>query len=133
MPHTKVAFRCKSCGHLHHASHAGDNSLPHSCCACGAGVHYGPDAKSLESIIAANSKSGADLAAAIKTALQNPQKSYDPHNWEVLADASPDRLEELELCSEHIEQHIPSYVTSNRAPQNVSLVASESTLVADKP
>lgn len=61
-------FRCRACGHLDAADHAGECAHPHACRVCGAGVSFDP-------------KTGA--------------KKIDPENWEILADATPERLEEL--------------------------------------
>jgi predicted nucleic acid-binding Zn-ribbon protein len=72
-----LAFRCKTCGHLHPAEHAGESDLPHGCVVCGAGVAFSP----------------------------RGIKSLDPDNWEVLADATPERLEELGLESKHVARH----------------------------
>jgi len=58
----KFAFRCRNCGHLHTADHAGDNDVPHACCVCGKGVKY-----------------------------DGFRKTYQPENWEVLSEASTGR------------------------------------------
>lgn len=33
-------FRCKKCGHLEAADHAGENAVPCACSCCGAGVEF---------------------------------------------------------------------------------------------
>jgi hypothetical protein len=98
-----LAFRCKTCGHLHHAEHAGENDRPHACCVCGAGVHF--------------TRLGI--------------KEYDPDNWEVLADATPERLEELGLEPKHVARH-----KGGKAPasggKHVKREAHEGTATTDK-
>lgn len=71
------AFRCKSCGRLERAAHAGENALPVACSVCGAGVSFTPR--------------GA--------------KTFDKDNWEVLADAALERIAELGLAPEQIHRH----------------------------
>lgn len=104
----KYAFRCRACGNLQSAEHAGRSSVPHACSSCGSGVGFGPDNQKLEEIIAANSggRSG-DLVAALRTALANPVKNLHADNWEVLAEATADRLDELGLTEEQVERHTP--------------------------
>lgn len=72
-----AAFRCKTCGHLEDSGHAGENAVPASCSACGAGISFTPKGV----------------------------KSFDTNNWEVLADAATERLAELGLTSEQVERH----------------------------
>ena len=67
----KSAFRCRACGHLEPAEHAGDCAVPHACCVCAAGVSF-------------DAKGG---------------RTFQPENWEVLADATPERLAEIGLAS----------------------------------
>jgi hypothetical protein len=71
------AFRCNSCGHLESAGQAGEHIHPHACSCCGAGVSYNP-------------KTGT--------------KIFDATNWEVLCEATPERLAELGLDGE-VERH----------------------------
>ena len=73
------AFRCKNCGHLHAAEHAGTSAHPHACVACGAGVVF--DAKG--------------------------NKTFQPDNWEILTSASPERLAELGI--ENPVKHSPDH------------------------
>lgn len=74
-----VAFRCRNCGHFETAAQAGDNPVPAACSICDKGVWYHWDGSSLAHWVA------------------------DPANWEVLADASPERLAELGLTD--VERH----------------------------
>lgn len=75
----KHAFRCKNCGRLHAGEHAGTEPIPTACTACGRGVRFGPTGN----------------------------KSPELDNWEVLADATPDRLAELGLTAEEVERYAP--------------------------
>lgn len=100
------AFRCHTCGHLHTAEHAGEETIPAACSVCGSGVKFCP-------------KTGV--------------KSKCEDNWEVLADAEPERLEELGLAPEHICKHLPvKGGVTTRPPQHVQLTAGEGTGVADR-
>jgi hypothetical protein len=74
-----VSFRCKACGRLHSSGHAGEERLPASCSVCGAGVTFAP----------------------------NGTKNRQADNWEVLADATPERLAELGLEPAQVEKHVP--------------------------
>lgn len=87
----KAAFRCKNCGHLEAAEHAGENALPHACSVCGAGVTFTPQ--------------------GIKIA--------NPGNWEVLADAEPARLEELGLNADKVVKHTPKKTMSAAEGQTI--------------
>lgn len=71
------AFRCKTCGHFEPSGHAGEELTPHACVVCGAGVSF------------------------IKTG----SKIINAENWEILADASKNRLEQLGFDGE-IETHV---------------------------
>jgi hypothetical protein len=123
----KHAFRCKNCGRLEHADHAGDNELPHSCRVCGAGVTIGFDPLSLHKELVALVPAGQSLteeeirAAALKLyAKLNslPPKTFQPGNWEVLADATPERLAALGLKHDHVSRHKP-VLKPAQDPKNV--------------
>jgi predicted RNA-binding Zn-ribbon protein involved in translation (DUF1610 family) len=75
----KYCFRCKACGHLIAGAHAGEQTVPFACPVCGGGVKWGAKG----------------------------QKTFEPENWEVLADAKPERLKELNLKSEEVEKWTP--------------------------
>lgn len=108
MPHNgEPAFRCKTCGHLEHAGHAGENAVPHACSVCGAGISYGPEKQKMEHIIseAGKGRNPAELMEELRRLLANPNKAADPDNWEVLADAPPERLKELGLGDVRIIRH----------------------------
>lgn len=112
------AFRCKKCGHLVHAEHAGENLLPHSCPVCKAGVSQPIDQAS---------KGRHDEIMAKLVKIDTPQlereklvaelvnlpreKVYHPDNWEVLSECKPERLKELGLEPEHVCAHKPAKIT----------------------
>ncbi len=81
------AFRCKTCGHLHAAAHAGENALPNCCIVCGAGGSFTP--------------------AGIR--------QLHHENWEVLAVATPERLTELGLTAADVVRHAPDVAASYAA------------------
>lgn len=86
------AYRCHACGHLDSASNAGECLHPHACRCCGAGVSYDP-------------KTGV--------------KVFNPENWEVLSNATPERLAELGITE--TEAHAP-VVASTNAPKVLNIV-----------
>ena len=87
------AFRCRNCGRLEEAEHAGENLHPHACSVCGCGVSF-------------DSRTGI--------------KNFDASNWEVLADASPSRLTELGLTVEDVIRHVPPILTDPSAGRSVA-------------
>lgn len=95
--HPTRAFRCKSCGHLSQAEHAGENDVPHACRVCGKGVTHTGD------------KNIAEAAKALGKIVLEPMPNYykivDNDNWEVLADCTPERLKELGIEPEHVTKH----------------------------
>jgi hypothetical protein len=100
----KFAFRCKSCGRLHTSDYAAEGETPHACAVCGKGVVF----RHVE-LAAKLTEPGADIPAlAAEIAKCDPAtKRLVPENWEVLADAPPERLAELGLTPEHVEAHEP--------------------------
>lgn len=72
------AFRCKNCGHLEHAGHAGERDVPLTCRVCRRGVKYNPD---------------------------TGERTTHPDNWEVLAKATNARLAELGLKRAQVVAH----------------------------
>jgi hypothetical protein len=98
------AFRCKTCGHLHAAGHAGENDIPHACAVCGAGVSFTP----------------------------RGTKTFQPDNWEVLADATPERLAELGLVPEQVARHAGKGGKPNPKPKHVRAEAADGSGVKDK-
>jgi hypothetical protein len=77
----KVAFRCKNCGFLESPGNAGESDVPHACRACGHGVRFDPI---------------------------TGVKSLDVENWEVLAEASASRLDELGIEKSDVVKHKPT-------------------------
>lgn len=104
-PVVRHAFRCKTCGHLEYAAQAGESEVPHACRVCGGGVTWTPQ--------------------GIKT--------RQPENFEVLADASPERLAELGLTALQVERHVPLTASARgEQPRNVSVAASDGTGAQDR-
>lgn len=107
-PYSKVAFRCKSCGRLHTCDDASEAAHPHACRVCGCGISFDP-------------KTGA--------------KKIDSSNWEVLADATPERLAELGLSAEHVEKHTPwkgKRVPAGTEGQHVRIEAADGAGTSDR-
>jgi hypothetical protein len=98
------AFRCKNCGRLHTSDHAAELDHPAACAVCGKGVVF----RHAE-LAAQLTEPGADIPAlAAEIAKCDPAtKRLDPDNWEALADAPPERLQELGLTPEQVEAHEP--------------------------
>lgn len=96
-PYSKVAFRCNKCGRLHTSADAAEAAHPHCCRLCGAGVKF--------------SESGVKTASS--------------ENWEVLADATPERLAELGLAPDDVERHERWARGEVRASQNIEVTASD--------
>jgi hypothetical protein len=115
-----LAFRCKSCGHLHHAEHAGDNVLPHSCLVCGRGVRHGPDFENIAARLIKpdlSAEERKELAAEIAAAQNNLTKTLQPDNWEVLADCTPEQLKDYGLAPEHVCRHVPEKPPDGAQPR----------------
>lgn len=102
--HEIKAFRCKTCGFLEVSDHAAENATPHACRVCGEGVAYHP-------------KTG--------------KRTVDADNWEVLADASPERLAELGLTPGQVERHERWPTGSNRPIGDVDVSAADGAGTAD--
>lgn len=76
--HEVKAFRCNGCGFLEVSDHAAEDEKPHACRVCGKGVKF----------------------------TEQGIKTFQPDNWEVLADAAPERLTELGLTPAQVEKHV---------------------------
>jgi hypothetical protein len=98
------AFRCKGCGRLEHALSAGECATPAACSVCCAGVTF--DTKG--------------------------NRTLNPDNWEVLADASHDRLAELGLSDGEVERHVPPVSSARGQPQNLERSSTENVGAKDK-
>lgn len=103
----KYAFRCKNCGHLHHADHAGLNDLPHSCCVCGKGVETGFDPKAFAERLRKPMTDQERLALAEELSNTVQKKQLDPNNWEVLATCDEPKLAKYGLKPHDVEAHSP--------------------------
>ena len=101
------AFRCKACGHLHHAGHAGDNALPHACCVCGSGVVLGMDPADMHAILTDPDLSEEQKVERIETLARRSQgaKKYVPENWEVLAGCDDKTLAKYGLTRDQVTKH----------------------------
>lgn len=109
MPHQgNPVFRCKTCGHLESAEHAGEDHLPHACSVCGNGVIF---AQSREDVIAkhppATVLSAEEFEDRVVLAPPWGVKFLVFENWEVLADATPERHEELGVDLATVTRHEP--------------------------
>lgn len=108
--HVPRAFRCKKCGHLEAAEHAGDMAVPLSCSCCGAGVVFRVRELAEEMKAPGVTAERLQELAALIAKCAPSEKRFDPDNWEVLADAASERLAELglkhcDICSHDHEQH----------------------------
>jgi len=98
----KMGFRCKTCGHLHNSACAGIRTTPTACIVCGAGVTFTP--------------SGT--------------KTYQSDNWEILADATPERLTELGLTAADVDRHTPRTSQEDLSADLERIEANHATLTA---
>ena len=96
------AFRCKNCGRLHAAECAGVNLLPTACEVCGAGVVFAP----------------------------NGTRTNKPDNWELLADATPERLAELGISADQVAKSEPCKLRDAR--RNLERCADALAVLAEK-
>jgi len=101
----KKAFRCKNCGHLETAANAGDSDFPHACRVCGSGVSFNP-----------------------KTGIKN----FHSENWEKLVDLTEEKLTELGLTTDHIEDHKPVAKVNTNTPKHVEVQVTENMVAQDK-
>lgn len=108
------AFRCRNCGYLSHAAHAGEREFPLACPVCKCGVvpamsigHLQKDRPQLfEGLTEADLRPVKDGGRTMPLPF-NMVAFADHSNWEVLADAAPERLEELGLKPHHVCAHEP--------------------------
>lgn len=104
----RVAFRCRACGHLHAAEHAGECPVPHACAVCGAGVRHGPDFKAIAARLIKPGLTDAEratIAQEVAAAQNNLTKTFDPDNWEILADAPAEALASYGLSPDMVARH----------------------------
>lgn len=132
----KFGFRCKNCGHLVHATHGGENEVPNSCPACGAGIHIGYDPQAFHREIEALIPKGKALSdkefQALSTKLHAKvsalptTRTYFPDNWEILADLDDAALKERGLDRDRVVRHTPQPPSAKKAPpKNVIVGAAE--------
>jgi len=114
------SFRCRSCGFLETSGQAAHDHFPHACPVCSRGVEFGP---SLDAILArAHLEPHRAALAGVQADVQHDPgkrllnislpghpsfKFFHHENWEVLADATPERLAELGLTPDQVERHEP--------------------------
>lgn len=131
----KYAFRCKTCGRLHAAEHAGENEIPHACCVCGSGVQYGPNFKDIATRLcdpALTPEQRTAIAQEVAAAQNNLVKTYQLDNWEVLADCTPEQLKEYGLSLEQVVRYIPAKTSSPDKGNTVFIEAAERSATKDK-
>ena len=148
MPHAKVAFRCRNCGRLHEAEHAGHNSVPHACRVCGHGVvfsntieqalaheHVTRHPRAVEAISRATpTRAYKDGERIIDMSLPGATmyKVLVSENWEVLADATDERLAEIGAPREHVCRHVPVPLKGSAEAKAAEAHAGEGAVAVDK-
>lgn len=130
------AFRCKNCGKLMRAVDAGENKVPNSCNACGAGIHIGYDAqqfhREMEALLpkgkAMTTKEVQELSRKLhaKISALPTKRTYFPDNFEILADLPDAELLKLGLGRARIAKHTPVAKTPRTdKPKNVIAVTTD--------
>lgn len=137
-PETPVAFRCRNCGRLETADHAGESAVPFACRNCGAGVTLNPRTKALAQELA-DPNLPTERRVAIANELTRLAQTGDndkllhPDNWEVLADATPERLGELGIHQNRVTKHTGRPVRAGVVSgQHTRAEASEAAVVTDE-
>lgn len=102
-----LAFRCRNCGRLEGPDVAGENSLPHACSMCGAGIVLNPRTAELAEALAdpdlpADRRRGIAAELAKLARVGENEKHADPDNWEVLADLDDEALESYGVVRAHV-------------------------------
>lgn len=109
VPENRVAFRCKNCGRLHEAGHAGELPHPAACQVCGCGVVFRH--KELAEMLEQSLQEGdTNTCKSLVKQIQNcdpAAKRLLPENWEILSEVSGERLQELGLTAERVTKHTP--------------------------
>ncbi len=137
------AFRCKNCGYLESAAHAGESPIPHACRVCKMGVvfaataedvlkheHCRPHAEALKKCHAAGDLHKHHLQGGRHVPLPAgiPASKYLIHeNWEVLADADDARLTELNLSRNDVVRHTPKKFVANGTRLESQLIKVDAT------
>lgn len=110
------AFRCRQCGHLVAAEHAGEHTVPHACPVCRGGISFDADDAAARDALVKDMVSAVAAGNPVDEFVQRLQnmslkKVFNPDNWEVLSDATPERLAELGLTQDQVEPHLPFRTT----------------------
>ena len=127
------AFRCKHCGHLHTSNDAAEAPHPHACKVCGAGVTFGNQHSVLAREIIDPKLTQKQRTEMVKKFSQTAtNKTVQPDNWEVLADATDERLKELGLTKADVEKHTPWKAGTTREPRSTFAVGVEGPQVKDE-
>lgn len=131
-----VAFRCKTCGCLHTSAYAGAADHPHACRICDEGIRYFP------SLITATEEMRKVLDDPTYQAIDGVNcrfigprlyKVWDRSAWEVLHDATDERLTELGLDRKCVAKHVPgnSGVANVGPAQNIRRDVTEGSAVGE--
>ena len=132
----KYAFRCKNCGRLHEADHAGENEHPHACCVCGAGVSYNDTVHILSEELADPTltlERRMAIAQELSKAAMTTTKVIKKDNWEVLHLCDDRQLSNYGLTRDDVAEHKPCKSPGHaRAPQHVVVHGVEESLITDK-
>lgn len=116
------AFKCCKCGRLHEAAHAGEACVPHACQVCGSGVTHTDLQRQVHEAVNTGKVDEFMKRLAAGQVSHGPDKKLHPDNWEVLADATPERLMELDLTADQVERHVPfGGKHTGREPQHVAV------------
>ena len=123
----KPAFRCRNCGRLESAVAAGECAVPHACSCCGAGVVRDAtvDLELCDHTLDLSRR--AELLS--KRAIA---KRLVPGNWEILANATPERLRELGLTEVSRHERQLLHAGMRREPVDIDIHVAETMGVRDK-
>lgn len=142
------AFRCRNCGQLEEAGHAGEHWHPHACRVCGAGVAFGTSPEECFAHAGVQAHEGAKAHAAGDDRLREyrhggrlikvpfgPVTVYKllvPESWEVLAGCDDARLKELGLARDRVAKHEPAPASGpQREPRAVGVTAGDGAATQD--
>ena len=131
MAEQKYAFRCKHCGHLLHAGAAGELTHPKACPVCGRGVYWRHH-EIADALAGAKDEAERKQYVSELRDLKVGAHRHLPDNWEVLADATPGRLEEIGLTATQVERHVPAPKASPaREPRHHEVAAEDGVSTTD--
>lgn len=126
----KYAFRCKNCGRLEGSAAAGECEHPHACRVCGAGVVMTMNHPN--TLMALADQHGAHVEFKSMPVGAGIHKVIDHTPWEILAECDAERLAEIGLGYDDVEEHVPAASTSDASPRLVDRTAYEGTKMKDK-